>query len=583
MNSACDEVATRYNFAVRKLWRLISEGRCTYQSGSAPSSAGPSGGSGYGGSSGEAGYGEGSEETGYGGSDSEPSTGYPVGNSPPHLISTNVLPEKGTSNQEYVFSVRLSDPDGDTVDVRLCLYLPDYGWDCFIQDEVSGRGTLSWGVNLSSLAPGTYYYKLIYDDGNGNSGSWGPFKGPTLVSSDQEIAQGASGEVEGGESGLLDPITGTIVAVLGGGLIGGALIKGWGGKPATGKTGQELLGGRRSEVGDRGIEKSQVKGKVRSEGKGVSEEKERKVEDKGRKEKKVSRRRKRRHVKDSGGTNAVDQFSKSVEKSGKSLVEGVLRPIGSQAPAASAIEDLLNKEIERLKGIKGQKFTKIFNIQASGGGLSKFRPKPKVEGIYVSYAPEDFSRLRKFLEWCKGIEEAKIIRENIKRLKSAVKTIKSWISPVLSGVSLAVQVYDGISSYNHYVESNREFIDEHPVVGRALGIVKATGEQIICYAFTKNPAIALSDIAVSYLTGGKVSIMGGIHGAENLVDVGTQKYAETIYEAKYGKYSEGISKHDTIRKHLRKLRDPTFRKKLLERGWTEERIERVTRDLLTGG
>ncbi len=579
LNSGCADARARYDLAIHKLWRLISEGRCAYQ-GSAPPT-GSDGESGYGGSGGESGYGGEPEGGGYGGSTSGPGTGYPVENSPPHLISTSVLPDRGVSNREYVFSVSLSDPDGDTVEVELCFYVPDYGWDCVGHDEVSGRGTLSWGLNLSSLAPGTYYYKLVYNDGNGNSGTWGPFEGPTLVPPDQESVQEVSDEGESG--GVLDPITGTIMTVLVGGLIGGALVKGRGGKPAAGKADRESVSGWR-RVSERGSEGGSAEdaGSERERRVETGEEKEGKAGDKG--ERRISRRRrKKRHAEDSGGTNAVDQFLKSMEESNKSLVEGALRPAGSQAPSASAIERLLNKEVGNLKGMKSRKLKEIIQIQEGGGGLRNLRPKPRVEGIYVSYAPEDFPRLRRFIRWCKSSEEVRSIQKRITKLKNMARAMKKWVSPVLSGVSLTVQVYDGTSSYNHYVESNREFIGEHPFIGRMLGAAKAVGEQVIYFTVTKNPVVALSDIAVSYLTGGKVSIMGGIHGAENLVDVGTQKYAETIYEAEYGKYSEGISNHATIRNHLRKLRDPRFRKKLLERGWTEERIDRVTRDLLTGG
>ena len=102
-----------------------------------------------------------------------------TGNSDPVLISAWVFPMRGTGNQVYNYSVSLRDPEGDPVMVQLCIYVLDVGWQCFDALTVMGEGTASWNMTYINATPGTYRYRVYYDDGR-NRGAWGPYEGPIV-------------------------------------------------------------------------------------------------------------------------------------------------------------------------------------------------------------------------------------------------------------------------------------------------------------------------------------------------------------------------------------------------------------------
>ena len=114
----------------------------------------------------------------------------PPPNLPPSYSNPSVSPSSGTASMLFDYSIDVSDPEGDTVTVTLKTYDPSDGnWENQGDRNVAGSGTASW----SDLTPfevndegKTAKYKFEFDDGN-NSGEWGPFNGPTIISEESDF------------------------------------------------------------------------------------------------------------------------------------------------------------------------------------------------------------------------------------------------------------------------------------------------------------------------------------------------------------------------------------------------------------
>ncbi len=273
----------------------------------------------------------------------------------------------------------------------------------------------------------------------------------------------------------------------------------------------------------------------------------------------------------------IEQFTRSFEDSGKKLVGelGNLTEIGASADAIHEVSKKLTKIYLSRSG-------ELARRQMSLGGLGRVKPSitgtldPKVK--FVRYGSDEAKIL---IGRTRIRMEGKKIVGKFKRVNKLSKFAKG-LGKGLSGLSKALQVYDGVTSYNEYVKKNEKFIKKNPVMGRVLGATKAVGEQILNTVLTKNPIVGWADTVVSSLSGGKYSIMRGIQAAEGKVDEISAKYYETVFRGEAATQDiERMSKqHKMIKEHVKKLRNPKFVKRLKARGWTDDQIRRAMTRIL---
>ncbi len=444
-------------------------------------------------------------------------TSTPISNSDPQLISTWVSPKDGTGNQVYNYSVSLIDPDNDPVMVQLCIHVLDVGWQCFDTLKVMGRGTASWSMTFVNATPGTYEYRIYYDDGN-NRGAWGPYDGPVVKASLENPHGNPATEGNGSGTNNDDDVTGAVIV---------------GVSAAAGVAVAKKAKGRKKNGKGRKDEKSSLDQFTRS------------VEDAN---------------KWAGKTKAVtDVVSQAgAYSSEKGLDMGIRMGADSWR---SAEKKRIVKEFREFRSGKSVRQSVLTGGGKDGGGFwdrKKYR-KLKRLGRRAVNLPKKYKAIKKFAD----------------KVKSASK----FASKYIGAASIGLSTYDGVKGYNKYVDENKDFVKDHPVIGRALGAMKAFGEQVIIYTVTKNPVIGLPDAVIGYATNGRVSVARAIQDAEDFVSKGMRSMADAYYESKYSNWSKGYANHSSIKKHLSMLNDPNYVRRLKARGWTDEKIARVRKSM----
>ncbi len=449
----------------------------------------------------------------------------PGNNSDPQLISTWVFPREGTGNQVYNYSVSLTDPDNDPVMVQLCIHVLDAGWQCFDALQVMGEGTASWNMTFVNATPGTYEYRIYYDDGN-NRGAWGPYGGPVVKASlvnpngSKFGADESNPATEGNESSTnnSDDVTGAVIV---------------GVSAAAGVAIAKKAKGRRKNKEERGDEKS-----------------------------------------------SLDQFTQSVEDANKWA--GKTKPVTdvvSQAGAYSS-EKGLDKGIrmgaDSWKNAERKRIVKKFREFRNGKSVrqSVLRGGGKDGGGF--WDPKKYKKLKRLGRRAVNLPKK---YKTIKNLANKVRSASKFASKYIGAASIGLSTYDGVKSYNKYIDENKDFVKDHPIMGRALGAMKAFGEQVIIYTVTKNPVIGLPDAVIGYATNGRVSVARAIQDTEDFVSKGIRSMADAYYGNQYSDWSEGYANHSSIKKHLSMLNDPDYVRKLKARGWTDERIARVRKSM----
>ena len=115
----------------------------------------------------------------------------PVGSNP------QVSPGLAPYDTPFDYSIYVSDPEDDSVDVVLEVYDPSSGsWENQGTRTVNGSGTALWEDRTpfeSNDAGMTAQYRFHYDDSH-NTGTWGPYSGPTL--DDAGVPSVSSGTVD---------------------------------------------------------------------------------------------------------------------------------------------------------------------------------------------------------------------------------------------------------------------------------------------------------------------------------------------------------------------------------------------------
>ncbi len=112
----------------------------------------------------------------------------PPANERPTASSPQVSPSSGSFDTPFDYSIQVSDPESDSVQVTLKTYDPSWGaWEDQGTRVVAGNGTASWDDLVpfeSNDANSTAQYRFHYDDGHDNTGIWGAYAGPSLASND---------------------------------------------------------------------------------------------------------------------------------------------------------------------------------------------------------------------------------------------------------------------------------------------------------------------------------------------------------------------------------------------------------------
>ncbi len=551
-NATVQSFYVRERVASERFNRLLEEGKC----------APPPGGNGRG------------ESGGGGGGSGTPTTSQVTAttNGPPLLVSREVAPKGG---ETYRYTVSLRDPDGDTVTVQLCIASESIGWECSEPYRLRGEGYAYWDVDFSGVDPGVYRYRFSYDDGQGHRGVWGPYDGPVISVTGSTTGNGSGGN--GSRSGgMNDAVSGAV---------------GVGIATGTGIAVAKKVRGRRSGVDGRGSREKEKKGRGDGEPRDDRTDLDRftrAVEDSNRgwapKTKQWTD-----VIGQAGAYSTGEHLPVGVQKGVEDAADRILK--GRREKLLKDLRDLRKgkslsevargggKEYERarelvdewrdlLKGKGKGKWAKLTNLQAEAGGVKKLWLAEKY--LRLKGLAKQASRTSKIV---KGLKNA------AKGLGKALQRASEAASRYAGAASVGLQVYDGTTSYNKFVSENGDFIRENPVLGRVLAASKAVGEQIIIYGVTKNPVIGLTDAIVSMSTGGKVSVASALGKVEGVIDMGTKAIFEKYYESEYSSYSKGVANHESIRSHFRKLNDPDFVKQLKERGWTDDRIDRVRRSM----
>ena len=483
-------------------------------------------------------------------------------NSPPKFISKGLNPSS-QGDRMYTYTLSLEDPDGDTVTVQLCIEVVNYGWECFDSYQVSGRGYAYWNMDFSGADPGAYRYKFVYDDGEGHRGAWGPFDGPVISSS---TASASTTDADGNDSGVSDSVAGAVgigIATA----TGVAIAKKARGRgKSRGKSGED-----RGDDSDHRTDFDRFAEAVEDSNKGWAPKTKQWTDLVSQSGSYASKQK--LHVKVGKGAD------KAVEKAFRGKRAKLVKDLRELRKGRSISKIAKGKEYERarelvdewrdiLKGKGGKKWTRLTEIQAEAGGIRKLWWAEKY--VRLRNLAKRAARTSKTYKWLKSMS---------KGLSKATRAVSNAAKKFVGAASVGLQVYDGTTSYNRYVSQNKWFIEENPTIGRILGATKAVGEQVIIYTVTKNPVIGLADAALSMGTGGRISISRGIQEVEGLIDRGSRAAFDKYFEGKYSDYSKGIVNHDSVKSHLRKLNDPEYVKRLKERGWSDERIERVRKSM----
>lgn len=108
-------------------------------------------------------------------------------NEPPELLSHRA-PSETTVDQTARYTLRTADPDGDTVTATLEAYSPTQGWIVVGDRTVDSDRRAVWEVRpfVGGDEGRQTRYRVRYDDGNGHTGTWGPFDGPTVRDDDTD-------------------------------------------------------------------------------------------------------------------------------------------------------------------------------------------------------------------------------------------------------------------------------------------------------------------------------------------------------------------------------------------------------------
>lgn len=104
-------------------------------------------------------------------------------NDPPLINSHGVSPDEIYPDEEAIFTAAVDDPDGDSIDITLDVYIPSTeSWQTYGTQTLDGSGTADFSLSpFSGDDIGEVgRFKFNYADGFGNSGTWGPFSGPTI-------------------------------------------------------------------------------------------------------------------------------------------------------------------------------------------------------------------------------------------------------------------------------------------------------------------------------------------------------------------------------------------------------------------
>ncbi|WP_276301039.1 PKD domain-containing protein [Halorussus lipolyticus] len=108
-------------------------------------------------------------------------------NDPPVVGQASIWPDTATAGESIQYAVDVLDHDGDTVNVELQVWDPSAGsWESVGSQQVDGIATARWYASPFEVDDEgeSTTYRVVYDDGNGHAGTWGPFAGPTVIDDD---------------------------------------------------------------------------------------------------------------------------------------------------------------------------------------------------------------------------------------------------------------------------------------------------------------------------------------------------------------------------------------------------------------